>query len=275
MHEPRREIFGGSGLVHELPIDDVEQIAVHTPCGELSDRVTLGTIQGQRVAFLHRYVPGHSIPPNEINVWANIASLNHVGCSRLISLSAVGGLADGCAQGTFVIPDQFIDKARARGATTFFGQGLVGHVPFSKPTCGSLRNDVIAQVSEMELPLIKTGTYVVMDGPQCSTRAESRLHRGCGGTVIGMTAIPKANLAKEAELCYAMIAMDADQDCAADAVGHVTTEVVSATMNQLAEQVQHHSRCEQFTLEHQVAVGLSLQSSPRRIRDDNSILPRP
>lgn len=238
MYESRLGIIGGSGLGTDLEIENAERITVQTPYGNPSDRIVIGTIQGKSIAFLQRHGPGHSIPPNEINGRANIAALKHVGINRLISLSAVGGLADACIPGTFVIPDQFIDKTRTRGATTFFGHGLVGHVPFADPTCQSSRDLVSNHARNMGLPLIQSGTYIVMDGPQFSTRAESRLHRECGGTVIGMTAMPEAKLAREAELCYAMIAMVTDRDCGDDALGHVTAEVVAATMGQIARQAR-------------------------------------
>lgn len=238
MHDERIGIIAGSGCYDAIEIEQRKNKSVPTPYGPPSDQLILGRIQGQGVALLRRHGPGHSIPPDKINVRANIAALKHVGCSRLISLSAVGGLAESCYPGVFVLPDQFIDQTRARQGTTFFGTGLVGHVPFADPTCTNLRTAIASKAMELKVPVVDSGTYIVMEGPQFSTRAESRLYRSWGGAVIGMTAMPEAKLAREAELCYAMVAMVTDRDCHEETDVGVTADLVSNRMVNLSEQVQ-------------------------------------
>lgn len=228
-------IIGGSGLQRLLALTDVQRQAFDTPFGTPSDEVVLGHLNGVPVAFMQRHGQGHRIAPSDINVRANIAALRRAGCTQLLSLSAVGSLVEECAPGTFVMVDQFIDRTVGR-VRTFFGPGLVGHVPFSDPVCGRMHAALGKLAEQLALPYRRTGTYVVMEGPQFSTRAESQLHRGFGGTVIGMTAMPEAKLAREAQLCYAMVAMATDYDCGDDNHAPVTARMVSERMERIAEQ---------------------------------------
>ncbi|PTL84520.1 S-methyl-5'-thioadenosine phosphorylase [Vitiosangium sp. GDMCC 1.1324] len=228
-------IIGGSGLSKLLALSNVERVKVETPFGSPSDEVVLGTLGRSQVAFLQRHGPGHQIPPAQINVRANIAALKHVGCTQLLSLSAVGSLREDCPPGTFVLVDQFIDRTIQR-EKTFFGRGLVGHVPFGDPTCQRMRTLVAGVAAELKLPAVNGGTYVVMEGPQFSTRAESNLYRSWGGSVIGMTAMPEAKLAREAEMCYTLVAMITDYDCWYESHEPVTADLVSERMGRIAGQ---------------------------------------
>lgn len=188
---------------------------------------------GVPVAFLQRHGPGHTIPPASINVKANIAALRSMGCTQVLSLSAVGSLSADVPPGRFVLIDQFIDRTLQRDKS-FFGPGLVGHVPFSEPVCARMRGVLSSAAAACEVPVHDGGTYVVMEGPQFSTRAESNLYRQWGGTVIGMTAMPEAKLAREAQLCYALVAIATDFDCWHDGHEAVTADIVSARMRDIA-----------------------------------------
>lgn len=229
-------IVGGSGLRNLVQLQDATELAVATPFAPRPVPLTAGTLHGQPVVFLQRHGAGHTIPPHEIDARANIAALAHVGCRQVLSVSAVGSLREDVPPGTFVVVDQFVDRT-IRRPKSFFGTGLVAHVPFAEPTCGRLRaalGDVLAAEGAPHRP---DGTYVVMEGPQFSTRAESEMHRALGATVVGMTAMPEAKLAREAQLCYALVAIPTDYDCWHDDHEAVTADVVSATMAELAATV--------------------------------------
>jgi 5'-methylthioadenosine phosphorylase len=205
-------IVGGTGL---YDIDGMTSRAwrkVASPFGEPSDELLFGTIGGREVVFLPRHGRGHKIPPHEINFRANIDALKRAGATSVISVSAVGSLRADLPPGTFVIVDQFIDRT-LRGPKTFFGTGVVAHVSMGRPTCLRLVDDLATSAEALDLPFVKGGTYVVMEGPQFSTMAESELHRSWQADVIGMTNMPEAKLAREAELCYATVAMVTDFDC--------------------------------------------------------------
>lgn len=227
-------IIGGSGISR---CDGLEQPAwrrVETPWGDPSGELLLGQLDGAPVAFLPRHGIGHRIPPTEINYRANIAALKAVGVTDVISLSAVGSLREDLAPGTFVIVDQFVDRTFAR-AKSFFGTGLVGHVSVADPVCRRLGDRIEAAARELALPYSRGGTYVVMEGPQFSTRAESALHREWGVSVVGMTNMPEAKLAREAELCYATVAMVTDYDCWHQGHGDVTVDMVVGVLLKNAE----------------------------------------
>ncbi|MDE2368245.1 MAG: S-methyl-5'-thioadenosine phosphorylase [Burkholderiales bacterium] len=210
--EPVLGIIGGSGL-YDLPgLTDTRWQRVETPWGEPSDEIFLGTLNGARLAFLPRHGRGHRVPPSEVNYRANIAALKHLGATDVLSLSAVGGLRADLAPGTFVVVDQFIDRTYAR-AKSFFGTGLVAHVSMAHPVCPRLGDHVQAALAQQGVPHVRGGTYLVMEGPQFSTLAESQLYRSWNASVIGMTNMPEAKLAREAELCYASVAMVTDFDC--------------------------------------------------------------
>ena len=204
-------VIGGSG-VYDLPgLEDGRWEVVETPWGMPSDAIRRGTIGGLQVAFLPRHGRGHRFSPSDINYRANIDALKRIGVTDVVSVSAVGSLREDLPPGTFVLVDQFIDRTFAR-TKSFFGQGCVAHVPFGEPVSPGLADLVEAAAIAEAVPFRRGGTYLVMEGPQFSTLAESRLYRSWGCDVIGMTNMPEAKLAREAELCYATVAMVTDYD---------------------------------------------------------------
>jgi 5'-methylthioadenosine phosphorylase len=214
-------IIGGSGLYQIDAIQDATWREVSTPWGSPSDAILVGSLDGTRVAFLPRHGRGHRLGPSDLNYRANIAALKILGVTEVISLSAVGSLREDFPPGTFVIVDQFVDRTLAR-AQTFFGPGLVAHVSMAEPVCRRLGDLVEAAATDLSLPIRRGGTYLTMEGPQFSTKAESILYRASGISVIGMTNMPEAKLAREAELCYATVAMVTDYDCWHPDHDHVT-----------------------------------------------------
>jgi 5'-methylthioadenosine phosphorylase len=203
-------IIGGSGL-YDLPMNNAAWVSVESSFGEPSDQLRIGDIAGLQVVFLPRHGRGHVYSPTSINYRANIDALKRAGVTDVISLSAVGSLREDLPPGTFVVVDQFIDRTYAR-EKSFFGSGLVGHVPFAHPVSPLLAGVAGRALVAENIPHRIGGTYVVMEGPQFSTLAESELHRSWGAAVVGMTNMPEAKLAREAELCYATIAMVTDFD---------------------------------------------------------------
>ena len=222
-------IIGGSGIYQLDGLQNARWQRIDSPFGEPSDELLLGELDGLPLAFLPRHGRGHRIPPTEINFRANIDALKRAGATDVLSLSAVGSLRDDLPPGTFVIADQFIDRTFAR-AKTFFGTGCVAHVSVADPVCGRLGDVLEAAGQDAGVKLVRGGTYVVMEGPQFSTRAESELYRSWGASVIGMTNMPEAKLAREAELCYATIATVTDYDCWHPYHAAVTVQEVVATM---------------------------------------------
>jgi len=205
-------IVGGTGLYDLDGLTDQRWARVASPFGEPSDELLFGRLGDQQLVFLPRHGRGHRIPPHEIDYRANIDALKRSGVTSLISVSAVGSLRGDLAPGTFVLVDQFVDRT-LRGPKTFFGTGLVAHVSMAHPTCGRLVECLAAIGAELGLSVITGGTYLAMEGPQFSSLAESELHRGLRCDVVGMTNMPEAKLAREAELCYATVAMVTDFDC--------------------------------------------------------------
>lgn len=222
-------IVGGTGLYDLDGLTDQRWVRIDSPFGAPSDELLFGKLGAQRVVFLPRHGRGHRIPPDEINYRANIDALKRAGATAVISVSAVGSLRAELPPGTFVLVDQFIDRT-LRGPKSFFGTGLVAHVSMAHPTCGRLRGELAAVAAELALPRQDGGTYVVMEGPQFSSLAESRMHIGLGADVIGMTNMPEAKLAREAELCYATVAMVTDFDCWHPDHDHVQVADVIAVM---------------------------------------------
>ena len=205
-------IIGGSGL-YDLPgLTDVRSVAVDTPWGAPSDEVVLGTLGGVGLAFLARHGRGHRIAPSQVNYRANIAALKSLGVTDVLSVSAVGSLREDLPPGTFVVVDQYIDRTVRREAS-FFEPGLVAHVAMAHPVCARMAQHLLRAVQAQGVAHAMGGTYVCIEGPQFSTLAESRLYRAWGIDVIGMTNLPEARLAREAELCYASLAMVTDFDC--------------------------------------------------------------
>jgi 5'-methylthioadenosine phosphorylase len=218
-------VIGGSGL-YDLPgLEDVERRRVATPFGDPSDELVCGRLGGVRLAFLPRHGRGHRILPSEINFRANVFALKTLGVEWLISVGAVGSLRAEIAPGHVVVPDQFVDRTVAR-ASTFFGRGIVAHVGLADPVCASLAGVVARAAEEQGGTVHRRGTYVCMEGPQFSTRAESELYRQWRADVIGMTNWQEAKLAREAEMCFASLALATDYDCWNEEAGHVQIEEV-------------------------------------------------
>lgn len=222
-------IIGGSGLYDIDWLSHPKWESIVGPFGKPSDHLLTGDVNGTRLVFLPRHSRGHRIPPTEVNFRANIDALKRAGATDVIAFSAVGSLREDLTPGTFVLADQFIDRTFAR-AKSFFGTGLVAHVSMAQPVCPRLGDVVEAAVREAGAPCVRGGTYLVMEGPQFSTRAESELYRQWGCAVIGMTNLPEAKLAREAELCYATVAMVTDFDCWHPEHGHVTVDQVVEVM---------------------------------------------
>ncbi|RVT97474.1 S-methyl-5'-thioadenosine phosphorylase [Rhodovarius crocodyli] len=210
--EPVIGLIGGSGLYDIDGLEDREWRKVSTPWGDPSDELLFGRLHGVKCVFLPRHGRGHPTPPSALNFRANIDALKRSGVTEIISLSAVGSLKEELPPGHFVIVDQFIDRTFAR-EKSFFGTGCVAHVSVAHPTCPRLSDAIEVAGRDLGLPMTRGGTYLVMEGPQFSTQAESNLYRQWGCSVIGMTNMPEAKLAREAELCYASVAMVTDYDC--------------------------------------------------------------
>jgi 5'-methylthioadenosine phosphorylase len=230
-------IIGGSGLYSMNGLTKTREVQVKTPFGEPSDAIVLGMLEGKRVAFLARHGRGHRILPSEINFRANVYAMKLLGVERIISVSAVGSLMEELQPGEFLVPDQFVDRTKNR-VSTFFGEGLVAHVGFDKPTCGQM-SGVLADASvHCGVMVHRRGTYVCIEGPQFSTLAEANMHRQLKFEVIGMTNVTEAKLAREAEICYATIAMITDFDCWHPEHESVTASQIIATLVQNAENAQ-------------------------------------
>ena len=205
-------IIGGSGLYDMEGLAEIEEVNVETPFGEPSDSYRTGTLEGQRVAFLARHGRGHTISPSELNFRANIYGFKALGVERILSASAVGSLKEEHRPLDIVLPDQFFDRTKAR-VSTFFGDGLVAHVGFGDPVCPQLADVVVSASADCGVPVKRGGTYLCMEGPQFSTKAESETYRSWGMDVIGMTNLQEAKLAREAEMCYTTMALVTDYDC--------------------------------------------------------------
>jgi len=230
-------IIGGSGLYAMAGLTGAREIKVKTPFGDPSDSIVLGALEGKRVAFLARHGRGHRILPSEINFRANVYAMKVLGVQRIVSVSAVGSLKEDLKPGEFLVPDQFVDRTKCR-VSTFFGGGLVAHVGFDKPTCPQVSN-VLGDASEAcGVGIHRRGTYVCIEGPQFSTLAEAHMHRAMKFDVIGMTNVTEAKLAREAEICYATIAMITDFDCWHPDHESVTASQIIATLVQNAENAQ-------------------------------------
>ncbi len=233
-------IIGGSGLYKMDALKDVREVSLDTPFGSPSDALILGTLEGTEVAFLARHGRGHHFLPTELPFRANIHALKQLGVEYIISASAVGSLKAEVKPLDLVIPDQFIDRTKERIAT-FFGEGIVAHVAFGDPICPQLANilgDAVASLNLPEVTLHRGGTYICMEGPAFSTKAESNLYRSWGATVIGMTNLTEAKLAREAEIAYATLALVTDYDCWHPDHDHVTVEMVIENLHHNAINAQ-------------------------------------
>ncbi len=240
MAEARIGIIGGSGLYKMDALKDVEEVQVQTPFGSPSDALILGTLEGIKVAFLARHGRNHTLLPSELPFQANIYAMKQLGVEYLISASAVGSLKEEAKPLDMVVPDQFIDRTKNR-ASTFFGEGIVAHIAFAEPICKNLAVVVADAIASLNLPdvtLHRGGTYVCMEGPAFSTKAESHLYRSWDATVIGMTNLPEAKLAREAEIAYATLALVTDYDCWHPDHDSVTVEMVISNLQRNAVNAQ-------------------------------------
>lgn len=234
MTEAKIGVIGGTNLYQIGSLRNVEEVRVSTPFGDPSDAIMVGQLEGVRVAFLPRHGRGHRISPTELPVRANVYALKSLGVEWIISVSAVGSLREDIHPLDILIPDQLIDRTRSR-VNTFFGDGLVAHASFAEPFCPVLSNILFEVASEAGAGVHKGGTYLVMEGPLFSTKAESFLYRSWGASVVGMTALPEAKLAREAEICYATLACVTDYDCWHTSSEPVTVDMVIGNLNRNAE----------------------------------------
>ena len=225
-------VIGGSGF-YEMPgLTDIDEVNVDTPFGKPSDSIMIGTLEGVRVAFLARHGRGHRLLPSELPQRANFWALKSLGVERVVGVSAVGSLRQDYRPGHLVTPHQLIDRTRGARPSTFFGEGVVAHISFAEPFCPALRIAARQAAEAADANVHRDGTYVVMEGPAFSTRAESELHRTWRADLIGMTALPEAKLAREAEVCYAMLAAVTDYDTWHDANDSVDARMVFETLQQ-------------------------------------------
>jgi len=231
MVEAKLGVIGGSGIYDVEDLTIIDEVAMDTPFGKPSDPVRIGTSgKGLNIAFISRHGKGHRYLPTEVNSRANIWALKKLGVTKIFSLSAVGSLKEEMAPTHVCTPDQIIDRTRSRD-NSFFGEGVVGHVTFADPFCNCFRKAINEAARASDATLHEGGIYVCMEGPLFSTRAESNLHRSWGASIIGMTALPEAKLAREAEICYATLALITDYDCWHEEEEDVSVEMVLETMN--------------------------------------------
>src|SRR5512138_2790343 len=237
-------VIGGSGLYEMEGLTDVASVLVETPFGEPSDEFVTGVLNGVRMVFLPRHGRGHRLLPSEVNYRANIYGMKKLGVERIISVSAVGSLKEAIVPGHIVIPDQFYDRTKGTRKDTFFGDGVVAHVGFADPVCPCLSDTLYASAQAVGATVHKGGTYICMEGPAFSTRAESFSYLALGASVIGMTNLTEAKLAREAEICYGIIALSTDYDCWHDSHDDVTVEAIVQIINQnvaMAKNIIRHA----------------------------------
>lgn len=237
MEKVKIGVIGGSGLYEMAGLTEKSEVRVKTPFGSPSDAIILGTLEGKRVAFLARHGRGHRLMPSELNFRANVYAMKVLGVERILSASAVGSLKEELAPLDIVLPDQFVDRTRGR-ISTFFGEGLVAHVAFADPVCADLSRQVHQAAVRLGVRCVQGGTYVCMEGPAFSTRAESHLYRSWGMDLIGMTNLQEAKLAREAEICYLTIALVTDYDCWHESHETVTVEMIIANLEQNSRNAQ-------------------------------------
>jgi 5'-methylthioadenosine phosphorylase len=240
MADVRIGIIGGSGLYKMESLKNVEEVKLKTPFGDPSDALIVGDLDGNKVAFIARHGRHHHLTPSEVPYRANIHAMKQMGVEYLISASAVGSLQAEVKPLDLVLPDQFLDRTKSR-ASTFFGEGIVAHIAFGEPICHQLQQVLADSIDSLQLPNVtchKGGTYVCMEGPSFSTQAESNMYRQLGGTIIGMTNLPEAKLAREAEMAYATLALSTDYDCWHPDHDSVTVEMVIANLGKNAVNAQ-------------------------------------
>jgi len=265
-------IIGGSGLYGMAGLTAVREERVETPFGDPSEVFVLGKLEGRKVAFLARHGKGHRILPTELNFRANIYAMKALGVTSILSVSAVGSLKEEHKPTDFVVPDQFIDRTFARHST-FFGEGVVGHVGFGDPVCPIVVDTFVKACAEVGVVGKKGGTYVCMEGPQFSTRAESNLYRSWGADVIGMTNLQEAKLAREAEISYATLAMVTDYDCWREGHDDVTVEQIVAVMHQNSENAQKVVKAAVRLLPKDLSGSPAQTAAKYAIMTDKSLIP--
>ncbi|MBZ5495853.1 MAG: S-methyl-5'-thioadenosine phosphorylase [Acidobacteriia bacterium] len=237
MEQVKIGIIGGSGLYDMVELTDRREVGVPTPFGPPSDNFIVGRLAGRKVAFLARHGRGHRLLPSELNFRANLYAMKLLGIERILSASAVGSLKENLAPLDILLPDQFIDRTRGR-ISTFFGNGIAAHVTFANPICPDLFEQVHRAAGKAGIRAVKGGTYVCMEGPAFSTRAESHLYRSWGCDVIGMTNLQEAKLAREAEICYVTLALITDYDCWHESHESVTVDMIVANLVQNSRNAQ-------------------------------------
>ncbi len=232
MAQPVIGVIGGSGLYEIEGLCDIDEVTLDTPFGAPSDNFVTGVLDGVKMVFLPRHGRGHRILPSEVNYRANIYGMKTLGVQQIISVSAVGSMKEEIVPGHIVIPDQFFDRTQGKRASTFFGNGVVGHVQFADPVCSALSQRLAAAAAAVGATVHRGGTYICIEGPNFSTRAESNIYRSWGVDIIGMTNIPEARLAREAEICYGTVALATDYDCWHEGHEDVSVEAVIAIIQQ-------------------------------------------
>ena len=266
-------VIGGSGLYEMEGLEDVRRVRLETPFGNPSDEYVTGLLNGVRMAFLPRHGRGHCLLPSEVNYRANIYGMKTLGVERIISVSAVGSLKEIIAPGHIVIPDQFIDRTKGVRKDTFFGEGVVAHVGFADPVCHELSDVLHAAALKAGAIAHKGGTYICMEGPAFSTRAESFMYRNFEAAIIGMTNLTEAKLAREAEICYGIIALSTDYDCWHTAHDDVSVEAVVQIIRQnvaMAKDIIRHAVASIHDREQNCPCGSALQYA---IISDTSAIP--
>ena len=232
MKHPVIGVIGGSGLYEIEGLTNLQEVTVGTPFGAPSDTYITGSLGDVELVFLPRHGRGHRLLPSEVNYRANIYGMKTLGVERIISVSAVGSMKEEIVPGQIVIPDQFFDRTQGRRASTFFGDGVVGHVQFADPVCADLSAVLVKSARDVGATVHAGGTYLCIEGPNFSTRAESRIYRSWGVDIIGMTNLPEARLAREAEMCYGTVALATDYDCWHEGHDDVSVEAVIAIIQQ-------------------------------------------
>lgn len=274
MSEAALGVIGGSGLYDMEGLEQVERIKLATPFGDPSDEFVTGVLNGVKMVFLPRHGRGHRLLPSEVNYRANIYGMKKLGVERIISVSAVGSLKEEIVPGHIVIPDQFYDRTKGIRKDTFFGDGVVSHVGFADPVCPALSSTLFDAAQKAGATVHKGGTYVCMEGPAFSTRAESFSYRDLGASVIGMTNLTEAKLAREAEICYGIIALSTDYDCWYEGHDDVTVEAIIAIIHQNVAMAKNIIReaVAQISAGRNCSCGSAMQYA---IITDRSVIPEP
>lgn len=266
-------VIGGSGLYAMEGLEGVREQVLDTPFGAPSDAYVTGVLNGVQLAFLPRHGRGHRLLPSEVNYRANIYGMKQLGVQQIISVSAVGSLQERIAPGHIVVPDQFIDRTKGVREATFFGNGIVAHVGFADPVCPCLSEKLYQAARKAGAVTHKGGTYICMEGPAFSTRAESHMYRSLGGDIIGMTNLTEAKLAREAEICYGVIALSTDYDCWHDTHEDVTVEAILEIMHKnvaMSKEILRTVTCDTSLQERQCSCADALASA---IITDRSVIP--